>query len=70
MPPMNPAAIAAMPAAPISQPLWNHQYEVFHGALHSWAPQMYVSVPIGDAGYHAYSDAASVPCVRGIRGSC
>ncbi len=67
---LSPDAIVAMPVTPISQPLWNHQYDVLPGALHSLVPRLHVSVPSGDAGYHAYSDAASVPCVRGIRGSC
>ncbi len=66
----NPDSLAGTPVAPISQPLWNHQYEVLSAALHSWMPQMHAFVPIGDAGCHAYSGATSVPCVRGIRGSC
>ena len=69
MSPMSPDALAAMPVTPISQPLWNHQYYVLPGALHSWVPQMYASAPSGDAGYHAYSGATSVLCVRGNRGS-
>ncbi len=70
MSPMSPDAIAAMPVTPISQPLWNHQYDVLPGSLHSWVPQMHASVPIGDAGYHACSGDASVPYAQGNRGSC
>ena len=55
---------------PFSQPLWNYQLGVLPSALRSWVPQMYASVPSGDAEYHACSGDAPVPYAQGNRGSC
>ncbi len=57
-------------AESISQPLGNHRYDVITDDLDPWALQLRAFVPSGDAGYHAYSGAAPVPCVQGIRESC